>query len=250
MRIISKFKDYYDCIQSYGQDSDCVWMRMPRKLKYVRALGNYDIWGKHYYINHIGFCGKVYQVWWTYDKGDNGLNSKKVFFYNVNALTSYVSAGLDKKSLEKYVTNDETTYKYYRRNHGWGYYKLGMTKEDSVFHTWNKSEELVSKMKSDIFEKYHTPIWIARPYLPGDDGTIEGVKAGSGMPNVLIINAKLSSCSFESFRDPYTAYQEIFQYYSGVLGGVREVIPEVSNDDMIEAKGFDLKYSFRKEKSK
>jgi hypothetical protein len=54
----------------------------------------------------------------------------------------------------------------------------------------------------------------------------------------------------EFFRvfDPHTTYQEIFMYISGVLGGNMKEIPEMSDDDMRDSKGFD-KWSFRKEPS-
>jgi hypothetical protein len=32
MRIISDFLDYYDCIESHGQDDAIIWIRQPKVL--------------------------------------------------------------------------------------------------------------------------------------------------------------------------------------------------------------------------
>jgi hypothetical protein len=60
----------------------------------------------------------------------------------------------------------------------------------------------------------------------------------------------LKKHSFYRVFPTAVAYQEISMYLGGVLGQGNPVIPEISNDDMITSKGFNLKNSFRKEKKK
>lgn len=66
----------------------------------------------------------------------------------------------------------------------------------------------------------------------------------------LTYNASLKKYKFFKVFSTALAYQEISMYLGGVLGQGNPTIPEISNKDMIEAKGFDLKTSFRKDKSK
>jgi hypothetical protein len=91
---------------------------------------------------------------------------------------------------------------------------------------------LYSNHKSHIFEKHHTPCFIEYP-----DDRIE-------------INPKLSNIKFYRKFSVEQTFQEIEMYLFGVLSNNENKIPPVSNRDMIQAKGFDLKYSFRKSKAK
>jgi hypothetical protein len=54
---------------------------------------------------------------------------------------------------------------------------------------------------------------------------------------------------FQRIVDPYTAFQELSMYIGGILGNLNPKVPDVSNEDLIVAKGFD-KWSFRKESTK
>jgi hypothetical protein len=49
--------------------------------------------------------------------------------------------------------------------------------------------------------------------------------------------------------DPYVAYHKIDSYLNNKAIPIKE-IPKISDEIMIEIKGFDLKTSFRKPKSK
>lgn len=86
------------------------------------------------------------------------------------------------------------------------------------------------KTYRDFHHFYEAPIWVA---------TRESIRN----------NCQLRQYDMHTQMDPYTIYQEL-QMWMGNLAEPRKPIPEVSNSDMIEAKGFDLKYSFRKAKSK
>lgn len=55
----------------------------------------------------------------------------------------------------------------------------------------------------------------------------------------------LQEYGFQNIVDPYTAYQEIQQYYFGVLGGHSKELTEIEDKYKLEGKGFDSKYGFR-----
>lgn len=75
MRIISKFKDYYDSVQAYGQDHELVFLRQQSEHQIFRSLDNgikplphefekylkgVQLWKKtNFRGGVIGFCGKL-----------------------------------------------------------------------------------------------------------------------------------------------------------------------------------------------
>ena len=63
------------------------------------------------------------------------------------------------------------------------------------------------------------------------------------------VNPCLKDLDFAKVVDPYTAFQELEAYISGVLGAAHPKLIEITNDDMRDKKGFD-KYSFRSNKHK
>lgn len=65
----------------------------------------------------------------------------------------------------------------------------------------------------------------------------------------VIINPRLASWDFQRIKSPYEAYRDIQTWLSN-KAAPRKEIPKVSDKDMIVAKGFDLKSSFRREKRK
>lgn len=86
-----------------------------------------------------------------------------------------------------------------------------------------------------FFELYDTPIFSImldrRFYYEGN--------------TILTVNPNLKLLSFQTMRSPYYAYQDLRMYLSN-KAAPEKPIPTISNEDMIAAKGFDLKSSFRK----
>jgi hypothetical protein len=62
-------------------------------------------------------------------------------------------------------------------------------------------------------------------------------------------NACLKDLEFFRIVDPYTAFQEIAMFLGGLAVPLKP-IPHVDDKTMVEAKGFDKKWSFRKEPQK
>ena len=75
MRIISKFNDYYDSVQAYGQDNLCVYHRKSEEFdvtdqdfskvleSYFKEIPSFHDGTNYIDIHIIGFCGKLYPVW-------------------------------------------------------------------------------------------------------------------------------------------------------------------------------------------
>lgn len=88
-----------------------------------------------------------------------------------------------------------------------------------------------------FFELYNTPIFsiMLKWHDFREDRTI------------LTVNPNLSMLHFQTVRSPYYAYQDLRMYLSN-KAAPEKPIPTISNEDMIAAKGFDIKSSFRKAK--
>jgi hypothetical protein len=92
---------------------------------------------------------------------------------------------------------------------------------------------------------------------PDRDAESEKLCVERGSPIIIerrkrikIINGCLKDVQFFKVFDTYRCFQEIRMYIGGVLGNANPKIPDISNTDMLEAKGFDKKTSFRKPPSK
>ena len=61
----------------------------------------------------------------------------------------------------------------------------------------------------------------------------------------IVFNGKLSDYQFYKVFDPYTCYQELNMWLSGVLAYPQNIMIEVGNESKIQKRGFDSKYGFR-----
>lgn len=109
---------------------------------------------------------------------------------------------------------------------------------DKRFTHWRKyarMDELVHNTEFlGLFAKYKVPAWIV-----GD------IKDGPGSTINLVLNPNLKKMGFQTAVDPYTAFQEIMMYISGVLGTPSNPMVAVSEKTKVAKHGFD-KWSFRK----
>ena len=224
MRIISGVRDYYDCIQATGQDTDIVYLRRPREttkdapfpvcrvgcLNRTRVCVDQSI---------IGFCGKIYPVIELTNMREDG--GKSVFCYQLKQVDEYVEAHC-KKDVRK-------AYRDTRRKYQWqAYLRRAVFKSyfDACHRAQDQFEYLFREEQSPIFVAYH------RRWNP----------IGSGY--AVTFDALLKDLEFYRVFDTYSAFQELMMYLGGVLGAPSRPIPEVSDKDMVGAKGFN-EWSFR-----
>ena len=249
MRIISNFKDYYDCIQSYGQDQSFVYLRNPETFNFDREqhgrsknlVGNF--WPFQKISNHglsnefylrqivIGFCGKVCPIL-EIKKGKEG---KLTICYS----TWDIDAFVEKHYAEKYVKE----YYKEKKNYWSRLWNAPNRRQFNIFfdkyaEKQDDYEELFIKSGHPIFVAYYRDRWN------------HSDNVATYQYSTITFNDELKKLEFYRIFPTALAYQEIAMYLGGVLGQGNPTIPEISNNDMIEAKGFDLKSSFRKDKSK
>lgn len=210
MRIISKFRDYYDPIQGMGIDIQNTYVRkreviQVNKDKYPRMFSFNS--GTFYAVEAIrlGFCGKFYSIIKTTVSTNDYLKPDVRFFH------------------------DFKTFKvYYEKIHTGRYLYLRGYKE---FFEFNMSKY------SKLFFEHNTPL-LAFVYDRMEGGYI------------LIKNPRLMDYKFQRHVDPYTTFQEIAMYRSGVIGCMGADTVNISDEDMKKKKGFGHKYAFKKEPSR
>lgn len=241
MYIISKFKDYYDSAVGMGIDKSIVYNRnmveytvsgynntkiidpkLCNSFPFFNDYTRYEIKNNTYFDISIGiilFCGKSY----PYFKIERSLNCKttcsdeyfKLFGTN-DSLYIY-----DIDTFLKYI--DIYDYKF----KGFSYTSpVQRLKENFKMASEYDPSDLHFKYKSPIIllynEKYYT------------------------RKMCMTVNPKLKSLRFASQIHPYTAFQEIQMYISGVISNTE--FPgetEMSELDKVNQHGFDKKYSFR-----
>lgn len=237
MLIVSDFYDYYDAIAKTVCDRQVVYNRRTtivakettfhkrypltnmRSFKYPRSLV-YGILNRRTDIAPfvIGFCGKIYPGVMYYIDA----------FKKYERHLSYAFSLCDLDSAIRNSGNNHAIKAYFEDRPG-HHYENSAARNDVERHFDNHTEGM------DVFEKYKTPIFFSGYTSIYDSHS-----------SVTQINPFLGGFHFQKVIDPYTAFTELYMYVSGVVGGGDKQIPDVSNDDMLRAKGFDPKWSFRK----
>lgn len=208
MRIISSFKDYYDSLQSH---SDLVFHRNPQKINMNRDESKVVC----EVFNKINLLDR--RLFHQFLVGFCGKIYPAISFKN--EFKSEVC--FDRESFNNLVkvnfSSDEQE----------DYFRSSFQKTIANFF-----EKKGDSCCSSLFEKYQSPIFIIY---------------SSGTSCQLIVNPCLREIGFFRLFSSYQAYQEVFMFVSN-LASPEKPIPEIDNDIMIEAKGFNLQTSFRKNK--
>lgn len=255
MRIISKTTDYYDSIQSYGLDSAIVFVRNeieltssevrdallngrvkkePVTVDVLRMLLGSEVPQKKHRFGRvlwegldsrlgffvIGFCGhffpcvKAQHSRSTFDKGANDL-----FFFS----------GDDPGVIDEFVETLSSNAKPHE-----SYIEPAKRKI-------NRFLDLEFKSSVELFHRLQSPIIVFN--------VTDCYRVDKDCNIVLTVNANLADYKFFRVKDPFTAFQDIGQYLSGVLGNLEDSGSEISDQDMRDAKGFD-DWSFKKRPSR
>lgn len=169
------------------------------------------------YQRLIGFCGKVYPVLQL----GSGVHQESVLAYSVDDVDEFVLARYKEKEVDAYFSKDW--------NNTWA--RSDRHDKFAQYFDEAKKKELAY---TDIFQKYGVPIWVY--------DTNKNL-------NKLILNAPLKQLEFYRVMDAYTTYQELLMFYGGLAQPLKP-IPKLDDETMVEIKGFDPKYGFRKPPSK
>lgn len=231
MRIISKERDYFDSIQAYGLDSNVIYVRKAeehdistlykgpmfeniRDLTLERSRIN-----QHIHTVIIGFCGKIYPVIHM-EYIDQSQNRKTAYCYSSQDIMDTLK-----------IRNEPNWF--VKPRYDW--HKFTKKDVDRLFDELEGSECLES-----IFRDYNCPIFTI---TVGQYCTKRTHYRGA----ILATNPILLPYDFQRKFDPYTAFQEIAMYISGVLGVDSVKMVQISDKDMRDAKGFnDISFKTRK----
>ncbi len=250
MRIISRFRDYYDSVQVHGQDLEQVYVRMEEKEELGATWpfpwtlpAIYDNTGIKFKTHIIGFCGKIYPCLNLY-KYINADVVDDVLCYSFSEVDAFFERNLKKKALVDYY--DEKSKRCY-----------SIAFRRTRFKEFFEKAEAQADKHQKRFMDHLSPVFVATlhgrayghwqtGYAPYNSLQGEGVdRADPGQK--IIWNHSLREYEFVRIKDPYTAFQEISMYL-GNMAFPNKPIPEMSDEDMAFIKGFD-KYSFRKDKA-
>lgn len=239
MRIISSFKDYYDCGQTYGQDLDCVYIREIREEIFNWSLpGGRNTDFSNNLINRIiiGFAGKIYLgVDFSIYLGEK-IQSPRQFCYSIEDCDKFAEKHLKEKELQEYYTKNKYYWKPPFKHHLYGYHSYFSSYFNKVNDYQKTLEGIFSNFSCSIF-KLGSSKWKRLDYRSYHN------------ESKIIINPNLREQEFYRRLEPYTAYQEL-QMYVGNLAVPQKPIPVPTDKEMVEIKGFDPKWSFRKPPSK
>jgi hypothetical protein len=241
LRIISKFHDYYDVVQAQGQDQSVVWIREQKEVDLPKQDPNkhwttnfpfpacgaatYYRWHKsHFWCDQviIGFCGKIYPLLElslpAHSQDDDTL------CYTMEEVDAFMEANFDEKQLRGY----RQTKGYHRE---WEHHKRRVVFQEF----FEECERKQGAYEEKWFRDHRCPVFVAR-FRPRSESSV-------------LLNAELKEHQFYRIFDTYSAFQELYCFMMGLAAPI-EVIPKIDDVTMAEAKGFDKKWSFRKEPTK
>lgn len=255
MKIVSKFIDYYDGLQSMGHDDSLIYNRktveynkdatLPKIIsdlldvsihvpndknwagepKY-RFGGTEQVTGKDkrtWYIKYhtkIIFCGKPYVALSFESPWSNPhLSVPPEYFYTPDQVFRFCeSRGIDLYQYSKKRTWPPTT----------------KTLKEAIVDFFK-----VRELDKDWLIE-NKVICVALDYV--------GMAPYSGLG--VIVNPCLKDYQFAKAVDPYQAWQELEMWIGGTLAFPQNQMVEISDESKVKKHGFDPKYGFRKRPTK
>jgi hypothetical protein len=234
----------------YDGDRETVYVREEKEVlcgyqqKATYPFRKFGLWHqKVSFGSHVvAFCGKVYHAIHL-----SMPNVEKAICYTIEDVDRFVETHLKEDEIEAFNT-DRGIYSFMPGKLKYWNYEFNRRYLKKFFEDCEADRD----RHEELFREYKSPIIIGHP----------SVYTHPSYNDLLVVNGNLKKVEFfrcpyfqknedGSYRyfDPFTTYQEISMYVGGVLGGTANPIPEVSDQDLLEAKGFHPKYSFRKPKA-
>jgi hypothetical protein len=248
MRIIGKYKDFYDSCLGYGRDENLTYVRDQRIFTPDSAIGD-RVWGfkcderKNFTMSYpapwddhhwpateikakkfeykvrpglIGFCGMIYPYIAVAEKNYPGYAERyrENFFYDHAVFTEFMK---QLKILPKGYFDKPEARKY------WAYNRFC---DAGVKNFFERVEEI------DIFFDLGDPSFAI---------TVHDYKT------VVQTNPILKDFQFGRVFDAFGCFQELSMFLGGVLGEAHPPTVEISDEEMAKKKGFGHKYAFKKE---
>jgi hypothetical protein len=229
MRIISKFHDYYDCVQATGQDDDLIYVRTRKTIGegkiilYTQSLRSFQFISS---CGVIGFCGEFYPLIKTKEYGEDA----PTICYSIEDLDKFIESKAKKKDVEFYYSKE-------KNRHSWGF-RAGCERFLSSLEVdFRRVRKVSYKHKEHIFQDYQVPVFVIKELARNP--------LTRRYNEIIELNTCLKDLEFYRVVDSYTAFQEIAMFISNQARPENPTVG-IGDEDMVKAKGFD-KYSFRKD---
>lgn len=237
MKIISDFHDYYDGCMSLGIDPKCIYIRKSKLFREdekwpvdIEAYSPQGRWGHRPFYRPYGaiwFCNKIYPyiVFELEDKA-TGINIE-IFCYDIGQVEHLIS-GMSKKDAESFRSTKPGS-RYDRKRH--------RSKMD-IFEDLLKNGKVAYAQEKIIDILCETGVPVLRIHESGNDGFHNIVEGENVRGKSLTFNPKLTAIQFYRAVDPFTAWQELSMFISGVMGGQAPPMIEISDRIRKEKHGF------------
>lgn len=231
MRIISKFHDYYDSALKQGIDSSIVYVRDQKEeliskydYSYYPFVRNSLPFRTKYQLDkelqndfcYLGYCGKIIPILIlsVSPKQDFSILAQR------HSKVCYSFEEVERFCLENNITLSQS--RGWRRNSS--YFDLYPS---SIKDFFNQTD---FKLLPSIFSQKNVPLFFYQERTHGE--------------YVLTLNPSLKNLEFFRQKDPFTCFQDIAQFVSGVLNSKENEMVKISDKDKVHKHGFD-KWSFR-----
>jgi len=232
MKIISKFKDYYDGY-SYGYNNDPkvrYWIRKTENIdisKYLLTNLEKDILRTYnnYHSGYLIIAGKIYPFVSIHTEADIHVKPKTEYFFNPDDL-------MKRHAQEK----NKIMRARKHRNWKWSYWFQSLSKRD-VTEFFNKKYPDMS----NLCIEYNTPIILIEPRRPGYQEREKTYR--TCVKNINLKDYGLSKV----FKAP-EIYQILDVFINNVLVDDKMPMSPMTDLEKVQSHGFDTKISFRKPK--
>lgn len=246
MYIISKFKDYYDIGSSLGIDKTNVYKRVEESLT-LNDINN-KLQNEHPDLNAFRSSGH-----------------RRINYSKLNYFKSYTKNYISHTSRRVYMNSDRLFKKHIIAVCGKLYSVLLFTEESTssskchIFHNYEQVKEHLIKNGEPVPEKdsfkgknfcLFDRLFFKNEVIESDINIFYKTPILSYTFSIyngftLTLNPELNKFEFFKVLDPYTMFQEVSMYNSGVLTNTEDNMVQISDEDKKVAKGFD-NYSFKK----
>lgn len=235
MRIVSKFHDFYDGVMKSSFDPETTYLRYTEEIN-VEKHEFTTAADLHYF--HIEFSSVFFRSVLNSKNYVSGITQTLLCF--CGQVYPIFHAQIERKS------NIATAPLWICHSMSWSELKSQITAKtgevpsESTYDLPRRAKEATRFMDKgyEDCEKIH--IEFNCPVIAFEASSRNGIK--------IIKNPCLSDIGFNHLLDPYSTFQEIYMYLSGVLGNKGNPMVELSNVDRLQKAGFDKVISFRHRK--
>ena len=235
MKLISKFNDYYDIGISYGIDPNVVYQREETEIVKSDVL-NYIGLNATDTVRYIDLVSKMTAQSEVFSETNNWF---AIFGMNPNCIVMGFC--------------------------GWWYFGVVLPSKgyiDTIVY-WDKSDRAIDEIEKKYWndrwegEKKDAlrflkkkPVYNIDPFIHFETPIIFLDNKSRKSENFLVYkDINLSEYGFANVVDPWTAFQEVNMFVTGIMGQSIPSTVQVSDTDLRDAKGFD-NMSFKKPKQK